>query len=93
MAALLDTPLFQDKAHRIYGYDHFLADTGGSICEVVAPEDPADPVLGALGRCLLLVQIRGTEALEDELVRRFEKAPKPMYYPEAFLIESLGAAI
>ncbi|MBK0398917.1 ATPase [Limibaculum sp. M0105] len=85
IAALQDTQRFIEKARDIYGYAHFMCDTGGSICEVVDPEDPADPVLTALSDCVLLVQIRGTDALESELVRRFEKAPKPMYYPEDFL--------
>ena len=85
IAALLDTPVFLGKAREIYGYDHFLADTGGSICEVVDPDDPDDPVLGALWRAVLLVQIRGTEAEADALAARFERAPKPMYYPEDFL--------
>ncbi|WP_285670118.1 ATPase [Paralimibaculum aggregatum] len=84
--ALLDTPLFQHKATDLYGYENFLCDTGGSICEVVNPEDPADPVLTALADCTLLVQIEGTAALEQELVRRFERHPKPMYYPEDFLV-------
>jgi hypothetical protein len=88
IAALLDTPRFIEKAREIYGYSHFMCDTGGSICEVVDPEDPADPVLTALSETVLLVQIRGTDALEAELVRRFEKAPKPMYYPEDFLRQS-----
>ena len=82
IAALGDTPLFIEKARDIYGYDHFLCDTGGSICEV---GDPDDPVLELLARHVLLVQIRGTEADADELARRFETAPKPMYYPEPFL--------
>ncbi len=85
IAALRDTPLFIEKARDIYGYDHFLCDTGGSICEVVDPDDPDDPVLERLAGNVLLVQIRGTEVQADELVRRFEKAPKPMYYPEPFL--------
>jgi hypothetical protein len=85
IAALMDTPLFIDKARDIYGYAHFLCDTGGSICEVVDPEDDNDPVLGLLARHLLPVQIRGTAERADELARRFEKAPKPMYYPEDFL--------
>ncbi|NIW85746.1 MAG: ATPase, partial [Gammaproteobacteria bacterium] len=34
-----------------------------------------------------MVQIRGTQAITDELVNRFEKDPKPMYYPEALLRE------
>lgn len=85
IAALLDTVGFIDKARAIYGYAHFLADTGGSICEVVDPDDPEDAVLSALASRLLLVQIRGTRALADELARRFERDPKPMYYPEGVL--------
>ena len=88
IAALMDTPLFMGKAREIYGYQHFLCDTGGSICEVVDPDDPDDPVLGVLSRNLLMVQIEGTEALEEELVRRFRADPKPMYYPEPLLRES-----
>jgi hypothetical protein len=52
---------------------------------VVDTDNLADPVLDMLARHVLLVQIRGTEAHADELARRFEKAPKPMYYPENFL--------
>ncbi|HSF93872.1 MAG TPA: ATPase, partial [Thermohalobaculum sp.] len=85
IASLKDTPLFIEKARDIYGYAHFMCDTGGSICEVVDPEDDADPVLRLLAENVLLVQIRGTAAQADELVRRFQKAPKPMYYPEDFL--------
>mgnify|MGYP006288969903 CR=1 FL=1 len=85
IAALLDAPVFLEKAQAIYGYDHFVCDTGGSICEVVDPEDPEDPVMQALSGSMLLVEIRGTEADEDELARRFERDPKPMYYPEGVL--------
>jgi len=85
ISALLDTATFIGKAREIYGYAHFMCDTGGSICEVVDPDDPADPVLRLLSENLLMVQIRGTEALADELVTRFEKNPKPMYYPETVL--------
>ena len=88
IAALLDTPTFIEKARDIYGYAHFLCDTGGSICEVVDPDDADDPVLSVLHRNLLLVQIEGTQALEEELVRRFRANPKPMYYPEELLRES-----
>ena len=85
IAALSDTPHFIEKARDIYGYDHFMCDTGGSICEVTDPDGPDDPVLERLAGHVLLVQIRGTEVQADELARRFEKAPKPMYYPEPFL--------
>ena len=78
---------FIAKAEEIYGYDHFVCDTSGSLCEVVDPDDPADPVLADLAGSMLPLWIRGTEEHLDELVRRFERAPKPMYYPEEFLTE------
>ncbi|MEL6998375.1 MAG: ATPase [Pseudomonadota bacterium] len=90
-AAMQDTVHFIDRAEQIYGYPHFLCDTSGSLCEVVDPQDPADPILSRLVEHVLLVQIRGTEADADELVRRFVKAPKPMYYPEGFLRASWNA--
>ncbi|MEM8698150.1 MAG: ATPase [Pseudomonadota bacterium] len=85
IAALHDTALFIAKARDIYGYRHFLCDTGGSICEVVDPADPQDPVLSQLANQVLLVQIRGTPQQEEALVARFRHAPKPMYYPEDVL--------
>jgi len=91
IAAMLDTVHFIGRAKNIYGYPHFLCDTSGSLCEVVDPADPDDPVLSVISQHLLLVQIRGTEADTDELVRRFSKAPKPMYYPPDFLAQSWAA--
>jgi hypothetical protein len=87
VAALLDTPHFIERAHDIYGYDNFICDSGGSICEVVDPEDRADPVLTTLSRHLLLVWIEGSEANTADLIRRFDRAPKPMYYRPDFLLE------
>ncbi len=85
IAALLDTPDFIDRAVDIYGYANFVCDSGGSICEVVEPADADDPVLAALAARLLLVWIEGSAAHTAELVRRFDRAPKPMYYQPAFL--------
>ncbi|MEM9045295.1 MAG: ATPase [Pseudomonadota bacterium] len=88
IAAMLDTIEFIERAQRLYGYPHFLCDTSGSLCEVVDGSDPDDPVLKALSQHILFVQIRGTEADAEELARRFDLAPKPMYYPEDYLRES-----
>ncbi len=87
IAALKDTKPFIDRAHDLYGYDHFVCDTGGSICEVVDPDDPKDPVMTALSENALMVWIKGSDAHTEELVRRFDKAPKPMYYQPEFLLE------
>lgn len=86
IAASRDVRAFIDKAHDIYGYDHFVCDTSGSLCEVVDPWDPADPVLTDLAASSLLVWIRGTEEHLEQLAARFDRAPKPMYYPEDFLL-------
>ncbi|MFP7570669.1 ATPase [Marivita sp. S2033] len=85
MAALLDTGYFIDRAMDLYGYPHFVCDTGGSICEWVDPGDPEDPILTELSKHALLVWIRGDEAHTQELIRRFDKAPKPMAYQPEFL--------
>ncbi|RBO54580.1 ATPase [Rhodovulum sp. BSW8] len=85
ISALLDTPRFIDRAAQLYGYSDFVCDSGGSICEVVDPENPEDPVLSALSSHLLLVWIEGSDAHTAELVRRFDRAPKPMYYQPEFL--------
>jgi len=84
-SALMDTTQFIPRAREIYGIPHFVCDSGGSICEVVEPEDPQDPILKELSSKLLMVWIEGSEAHTDELVRRFDRAPKPMYYQPAFL--------
>lgn len=87
IAALLDTPHFIDRAHDLYGYDNFVCDSGGSICEVVNPDSRTDPVLSVLSRHALMVWIEGSEAHTADLIRRFDKAPKPMYYRPEFLLE------
>ncbi len=85
ISAMLDTAHFIDRAKRLYDYDHFVCDTSGSLCEVVDPADPEDPVLTAISGTMLLIWIEGTEAHTEALVERFDRAPKPMYYQPDFL--------
>ncbi len=83
--ATRDVVQFIGKAADIYGYDHFVCDTSGSLCEVVDPGNPDDPVMTDVASATLPVWFRGTEADLDALSDRFDRAPKPMYYPEGFL--------
>ncbi|MGH1369110.1 MAG: ATPase [Maritimibacter sp.] len=85
IAALKDTGHFIDRAARLYGYEHFICDTGGSICEWVDPDDAHDPLLTLLAKDTLMVWIKGDDAHTDELIRRFDRAPKPMSYMPEFL--------
>lgn len=83
--ALLDTEYFIDRAQRLYGYSNFICDTGGSICEWVDVDDPNDPILSELSQHTLMVWIKGDEAHTRDLIRRFDRAPKPMSYQPEFL--------
>ncbi len=83
--AMLDVPAFIDKARAIYGYDHFVNDAGGSLCEL---DDPR--VLDCLDRHTLILYIQASEEDEQELIHRAERYPKPLYYREEFLNEQLA---
>ena len=89
--ALLDTEHFGQRATSLYGYANFVCDSGGSICEVVDPWNENDPVLNALTDTALLVWIKGGEEHAQELIRRFDRAPKPMYYQGEFLENAWAA--
>jgi hypothetical protein len=87
IAALQDVPYFIERAEALYGYQNFIADTGGSLIEVIDPDDGEDPVIKALTAGTVLLYIRGTEADAAELIRRFTESPKPMYYQPPFLVK------
>lgn len=85
--ALMDVPAFITRAKEIYGYDNFICDSGGSLCEVVDPVNADDRALKALTDNTLLLYIEGTPEHAKMLVERFRKNPKPMYYQPVFLDE------
>ena len=82
-----DTALFSQKSIDIYGYKHFISDTSGSLCEVVNPGDSKDKILKALQKNTLPVWVKGSQNQTDQLLERFKKSPKPMFYNESFLKE------
>lgn len=85
ISALLDTAYFAERAKALYGYSNFICDTGGSFCEWVDANDPKDPILSELTKDCLMVWIKGDDAHTEELIRRFDRAPKPMSYQPEFL--------
>lgn len=84
IAALGDVPEFMGKAREIYGYDHFINDVGGSLCEL---ED--DPTYGLLSEYTLFLYIRASADDEQALMERASRDPKPLYYRDTFLDEQL----
>lgn len=84
IAAMRDVPEFITKAHGIYGYDHFVNDVGGSLCEL---DDEA--VLDTLSQSTLILYIRVTEGDEPKIIERAVRDPKPLYYRREFLDEQI----
>jgi len=85
IAAMKDVPAFIRKAREIYGYDHFVNDVGGSLCEL-----EEDAVIDLLAEHTLILYIQVTSKdEEDSLIRRAQSDPKPLYYRPAFLAENL----
>lgn len=84
IAAMNDVPEFIHKAEAIYGYKHFINDAGGSVCELDCPE-----VIENLAKCSLLVYIKIPPTLEQTIIDRARKDPKPLYYRPEFVDEKL----
>lgn len=84
-AAMKDVADFIVKAKVIYGYDHFLNDAGGSLCELDDPE-----MMQVLADHTLILYLRAADEMEQELIHRAERNPKPLYYREDFLQRELS---
>ena len=80
IAAMMDVPAFVRKAHQVYGYDNFVNDVGGSLCEL---EEPA--VIDLLAHHSLILYIQVPPEDEIKLIQRAQADPKPLYYRPAFL--------
>jgi len=85
IGAMRDVAQFIEKARLIYGYEHFINDAGGSICELDDEE-----TLEVLAENTLILYLCADEAMEQKLIQRAIDDPKPMYYQEAFLDEQLA---
>ncbi len=86
ISTMYDVPDFIEKAQSIYGYDHFINDVGGSLCELDEPG-----VIETLAEHTLMLYIQVTNKQEEEkLIARAQSAPKPLYYRAAFLQEQLA---
>ena len=84
-AAMCDVRDFIRKAHDIYGYDHFLNDAGGSICEL-----PDGDAMRTLIDNTLILYLRAGPDMEADLIRRSVSDPKPLYFGEEFFDQMLG---
>jgi len=86
IGAMKDVAEFIEKAQQIYGYDHFINDAGGSICEL---DD--DQAISVLAEHTVILYIEADAEMEQIMIQRAIDHPKPMYYNERFLDEQLAA--
>lgn len=86
IAAMNDVLGFIKKACNLYGYQHFINDAGGSVCDL-----DEQNVLDTLAKHTLILYIKASAENEKELIKRAERDPKPLYYRERFLDEQLSA--
>lgn len=85
VAAMLDVPAFIEKSRNLYGFNHFINDAGGSVCELDNEE-----VLQTLSNHTLMIYIQASKDNESILKQRAIDSPKPLYYREAFLDQQLS---
>ncbi|MFK5892594.1 MAG: ATPase [Pseudomonadota bacterium] len=84
--AMYDVPQFINKGKDIYGYQHFVNDVGGSLCELDEPK-----VIELLAKHTLILYIQVTDKEEEnKLIGRAQSAPKPLYYRAEFLQQQLA---
>jgi hypothetical protein len=86
IAAMHDVPEFIRKSQEIYGYQHFVNDVGGSLCEL---DDPSVIDLLVTHTLILYIQVTDKEE-EQKLIERAQSDPKPLYYRPDFLKQQLG---
>ncbi len=89
--SMKDVSRFIEKAWHIYGCDCFVNDASGSLCEIVDPSDPTDPVISALRAETLILYIQPDASYEEALKERARAHPKPLFYNPAFIEPRLAA--
>lgn len=88
--SMKDAGGFVSKSWQIYGCKDFVNDASGSLCEIVDPDDPEDPVIRALTAASLILYIEPGPAYEDELKKRARSHPKPLFYNPLFIAPKLA---
>lgn len=86
VAAMLDVPEFIRKARDLYGYEHFVNDTAGSLCEV-----DSRTMIDRLARHTVIVHIRPTPEARRRILEEAASHLWPLCFREEFLDEQLAA--
>ena len=81
--AMYDVPSFIKQSQQS-GYDNFINDAGGSLCEL---EDKK--LYQLLAKNTLIVYIKTSKKAESALIERSKNQPKPVYYNPDFFASAL----
>jgi len=81
--AMYDVPSFIKQSQQS-GYDNFINDAGGSLCEL---EDKK--LYQLLAKNTLIIYIKTSKKAESALIERSKNQPKPVYYHPNFLASTL----
>ena len=81
--AMYDVPNFIKQSQQS-GYDNFINDAGGSLCEL---EDKK--LYQLLAKNTLIVYIKTNKEAERALIERSKNQPKPVYYHPDFIASAL----
>ena len=79
ISAMLDVPDFILRARETYGYPNFINDAGGSLCEL-----NEEGLMKKLAEDTLIIYLRPSTQLRQEIIERSLARPKPMYYRDDF---------
>ena len=83
--AMYDVPSFIKQSQQS-GYDNFINDAGGSLCELGDKK-----LYQLLAKNTLIVYIKTNKAAERMLIERSKNQPKPVYYHPDFFETALQA--
>ena len=83
--AMYDVPSFIEQSQQS-GYDNFINDAGGSLCEL-----GDEKLYRLLAENTLIVYIKTNKDTERVLIERSKKQPKPVYYHPDFFESALRA--
>ncbi len=85
VGAMRDVDEFIVRGRTVYGYPHFINDAGGSIYGLSDAE-----CWDRLSANTLVIYLRADHDMEETLIERAQRYPKPLNYEESFLDEQLA---
>ena len=85
IGSMKDVGRFISKSWQIYRCKDFINDASGSLCEICDPNDPDDQIMTSLAADTLILYLRAGDAYAENLIKRAQSDPKPLFYNLEFI--------